>query len=168
MGLRHKLIRISEKDLKKDAKQEMKDFIINRYAHGKDTKLQDIQDAFKCPPWELSEGSVINYLNELTDTRKLSTWKTKTNRYYGPPKIPLPIKVGIAISVIIIVASIIIDAFFTPEVIHNVVYLGLNEVTEQPNVTESTMLPLVIYLLALTFIFTTIWWYTDRKKAKGI
>lgn len=158
MGLRHKLIRVSEKDLKKDAKEEMRDFIVNRYAHGKDTKLQDIQDTFKKPPWELSEGSVINYLNELVGNRKLSSWKTKTNRYYGPPKIPLPIKIGVAISVIIIVISVAIDVFFASQIIPSLYFEH----------SKPTMLPIVIYLISLTFIITLIWYLTDRKKAKGI
>ena len=164
MGKKHKLIRVSGDKLRKDAHNEIKDFIDTRYAKGKDTALQDIQDKFRQPPFSLSEGTVINYLNELVGNRKLSTWKVKNRRYYGPPKISLPIKVGIAIAVIIIGISVLIDIFVPPELIYNYVYLGFS--SEEPTIPKSTMLPLVVYLLTLTTFFTLIWYVQNRKLYK--
>jgi len=157
---------VPEEELKKDAKEQMIDFIKNRFSKGKDTKLQDIQDMFKQAPWELSEGSVINYLNELVEKRKISTWKTKTNRYYGPPKIPLPIKTGIAISAIIIGMSLVIDIFIPSKLIYDYIYFGLD--AEINPTSYSPMFPIVTYLIILTFIITLLWWIADRRKSKSI
>ena len=163
--MKHKLIRVSEDKLRKDAKTEIKEYIVNRYLHGKDAQLQDIQNEFSKPPYELSEGSVINYLNELVDGRKLSTWKQKNLRYYGPPKIPLPIKIGIAASTLIISIGFIIDSFVPPEWVYTYIYLGTySKPTLMP--PDLTTRPIVIYMLLVTIIFTTIWYLSSRKVYK--
>ena len=153
-----------EGDIKQASKEEMVNFVKSRFARGKDTKLQDLQDNFSQKPWELSEGTIINYLNELVEKRKISTWKTKTNRFYGPPKISLPIKVGVAIAVFIISISILIDMYLPPELISRYVYFGLHT---NPH-PYSYMLPLVSYLLILDFIYTIIWYVSYKRKKKSI
>lgn len=165
MGKKHKLIRMPEGDIKEASKVEMVDFIKSRFARGHDTKLQDIQDRFSQQPWELSEGSVINYLNELVEKRKISTWKTKTHRYYGPPKISLPIKIGIAVAVFIIASSLLIDNFCPPDIIGEYLYLGMKSTNPKPT---SYMLPIVVYLIILDMFFTVVWWFSEHKKKKSI
>ncbi len=157
---KHKIIRVSEKKLRNDAKNEIINFIQNRYLKGLDTQLQDIQNEFGKPPYELSEGTVINYLNELVEKRKISTWKQKNLRYYGPPKIPIPIKVGIAISAITITLGLIIDTLLSPEWIYTHIYLASSK---QDTPMFITTRPLVIYILSITFILCTIWHITTRK-----
>jgi hypothetical protein len=164
MSKRHKLIRVSEDKLRKDAKTEIKEFITSRYIHGKDSQLQDIQNEFSKPPYDLSEGSVINYLNELVEGRKLSTWKKKNLRYYGPPKIPLPIKIGIAASVLIITVGFIIDILVPPDWVYTYIYLGVSSEPIKP--PYLTTRPIVIYMLIVTIVFTIIWYLSNRKVYK--
>lgn len=154
---------VSEDKLREDARGQIVEFVQRRFSKVKDTSLQDIQDVFQKPPYGFSEGTVINYLDELVAIRKLSTWKVKNRRYYGPPKLPLPLKIGGAIAAIIIFTSILIDTLVPPMTIYQYVYLGFTEVKEPTNIHHSTMLPLTIYLLAFTALFTAIWYFTNRK-----
>lgn len=162
---RHRIIRVPEERLRKDAKTEIVNFIQNRYLKGLDTQLQDIQNDFGKPPFDLSEGSVINYLNELVGKRKISTWKVKNLRYYGPPKIPLPIKVGIAMSAAIIMIGFMIDTLVPSDWVYSYIYLGAT--STQPELTyHLTTRPLVIYLLIVTIVLCTIWYLSSRKVYK--
>jgi len=131
---------------------------------GKSTSLQDIQDAFQKAPYDLSEGTVINYLTELVDSRKLSTWKQKNRRFYGPPKLPLPLKFGLTMTAIILVIGFIIDTFMPRSYIYEYVYLHFSQDVEE--IPQATMLPLVIYCLIVTIIFTCIWYLSQRKLFK--
>jgi hypothetical protein len=162
---KHKLALVSEEKLRKDARDEIKALIQSRFSKGKDTSLQDIQDVFQKQPYDLSEGTVINYLEELVATRKLSTWKVKNRRFYGPPKIPFPIKMGITISAVIISICLIIDNAFTGEAIHQYIYFGYLDGMEtvQP---QASMMPIMAYLLILTSIFTMVWYLTNRRLYK--
>ena len=78
---RHKLVTVREDKYRKDVRIQMAEFVSNCYLKGKNATLQDIQDVFQDAPFSLSEGTVINYLAELVDKRKLSTWKEKGRRY---------------------------------------------------------------------------------------
>lgn len=143
---------VSEDKLHKDAKTDIVIFVKTRFAHGRSAQLQEIQVRFQKAPYELSEGTVINYLNELVDARKLSTWKSKNLRYYGPPKLPLSIKFGLAVCTIILVFGILIDSFY-PRIV-NYIYF------------TRTMLPLIVYSILLSVIFTTVWYSSQRKLFK--
>jgi hypothetical protein len=160
---KHKLALVSEEKLRKDARDEILILVQARFSKGKDTSLQDIQDVFQKAPYDLSEGTVINYLEELVVNRKLSTWKVKNRRFYGPPKIPFSIKIGITTSVIIVVASLLIDTLLPRNIIHRYIYFGYldGNAVVQPQTTS--MLPLTVYLLSLTIIFTAIWYFSNRK-----
>lgn len=151
-NVRHKLVMVSEDKLHRDAKTDIVDFVKTRFVHGRSAQLQQIQEHFQKAPYELSEGSVINYLNELVDGRKLSTWKSKNLRYYGPPKIPLPIKFGIAVCTLIITLGVLIDNF-SPGIV-NYIYF------------TRTMLPLIVYTIVLSAIFTSVWYSSQRKLFK--
>lgn len=162
MMVRHKLALVSEEKLRKDARDEILVLVQARFSKGKDTSLQDIQDVFQKPPYDLSEGTVFNYLEELVATRKLSTWKVKNRRFYGPPKIPFSIKIGVATSVIIVVGSLLIDTLVPRHIIHQYVYFGyLDGGVIQPQ--NASMLPLLVYLLVLTIALTAIWYFSNRK-----
>jgi len=143
---------VPEDKLHKDAKTDIVDFVKTRFAHVRSAQLQEIQQQFQKAPYELSEGTIINYLNELVDARKLSTWKSKNLRYYGPPKIPLPIKFGMAVCTIIIAFGILIDSF-SPGIV-NYIYF------------THTMLPLIVYTILLSVIFTSVWYFSQRKLFK--
>ncbi len=161
---KHKLIRISEQKLRTDAHTAIKKFIDDRYIRNKTTSLKHIQEEFQKPPYELSEGTVINYLNELLEKRKISTWKQKNRRYYGPPQIPLPIKVGIAVSTVIIGISVLIDMFIPPTFVYQYIYMGLN--SKNMEIPTSTMLPIMCYMLLITVFFTLVWYSQYQKLYK--
>lgn len=149
---RHKLIRVSEDKLHRDAKTEIVDFVKTRFAHVRSAQLMEIQERFQKAPYELSEGTIINYLNELVDEHKLSTWKSKNLRYYGPPKIPFPIKFGLAICVLVIFFGFLVDNFFRELV--NIVYFA------------PTMLPFIVYVVFFSLVFTFAWYLSQRKVYK--
>ena len=161
MGKRHKLIRVSEDKLRSDAKDEIVDLIQNRFASGRDTSLQNIQDVFQQPPYSLSEGSVINYLNELCEQRKISTWKVKNRRYYGPPKVPMPFKVGLASLSIIIISTILIDTYVPSEFIAKYFYFGYIE-----KQVKVSIIPISIYLILATILFIILWYLAEKRKEK--
>jgi hypothetical protein len=152
---KHKLVLFSEEKLRKDARDEIRALVGSRFSKGKDTSLQDIQDVFQKPPYDLSEGTVINYLEELVVTRKLSTWKVKNRRFYGPPKIPLTLKIGMIVGGAIIAICFIFDAFISKKYIIQYIYFG-----------SQSMMPIMIYLLVLTVVFTILWSATNRRLYK--
>ncbi len=160
---KHKLALVSEEKLRRDARDEIIALVQTRFSKGKDTSLQDIQDVFQKAPYDLSEGTVINYLEELVAGRKLNTWKVKNRRYYGPPKIPFPIKIGVSASVIIVVASLLMDNLVPRKLIHQYVYFGYLDGGEAIQPQYTSMFPLTAYLLILTIVFTAIWYFSNRK-----
>jgi len=162
---KHKLALVSEEKLRRDAREEITALVQTRFSKGKDTSLQDIQDVFQKPPYDLSEGTVINYLEELVNNRKLSTWKVKNRRFYGPPKLPKPLKVGGAIGLIIFFVSLLVDTLIPGQLIYQYIYFGYldGDITSFEN---TSMMPLTTYLLVLTFIFTLLWYQTNRKLNK--
>lgn len=162
---KHRLALVSEEKLRKDTRVEIVTLVQSRFSKGKDTSLQDIQDVFQKPPYDLSEGTVINYLEELVVNRKLSTWKVKNRRFYGPPKIPFPIKIGGIFSIVIISICLIIDNAFSGEAIHKYVYFGYLDGTAEIE-PQASMMPIMAYLLILTIVFTLIWYLTNRKLYK--
>ena len=105
----HKLILLEEGENRQRIKKDMVKFIESRWMNNEPTILQDIQVAFQVAPYNLSEGSVRKYLDEIVDSHKISTWKDGKNRYYDPPKIPISIKFGLAIFVVNIVSSVFLD-----------------------------------------------------------
>lgn len=146
------MIVVTEEKLHNDAKKEIVNYVKDRFAHAKSAQLNEIQQKFQGQPYNLSEGTVINYLNELVDGRKLSTWKSKNLRYYGPPKIPLPIKFGIAVCTIIIFSGFLIDNFAKSVV--DYIYFA------------PSMLPFIVIAVFFSLLFTLAWYLSQRKVYK--
>jgi len=162
--MRYKLTLVSEKDYKENIKKKMKEFVEKRWLQGKKTTLQDIQNVFQKPPYNLSEGTVRNYLKELVKNRKLSTHYKNGRRYYTPPKIPSSIKFGAAIAVVIIIAGLIVDMSLPREYISKYVYLYNPELDQNQTAQAPSMLPIVMYLLILTAVFTAFAYWVEKKK----
>jgi hypothetical protein len=139
---KHKLVLLEENENRKRIKKDMVNFIGDRWLNNELTILQDVQVAFQIAPYNLSEGSVRKYLDEIVDARKISTWKDGKNRYYGLPKIPVSIKFGLAMIFVTIISSIFLDRLLF--------------------VDMSPML--VVYLSILITVFT-IFSYTLERKA---
>jgi len=155
---------VNEKDYREQTKRKIKEFVEARWLQGKKTTLQDIRNVFQKPPYNLSEGTVRNYLNELVDNRKLSTYYKNGRRYYAPPKFPLSIKFGIAVAVAIILCGVVVDIFVPSEYILKYVYLYNPNLENQTALQNPSMLPIVIYLLVLTAVFTAFTYWMERKK----
>jgi len=162
--MRFKLALVSEKDYKENIKRKIKEFVESRWLRGEKTTLQDIQNVFQKPPYNLSQGTVINYLKELVKDRKLSTYYKGGRRYYAPPKIPISIKFGIAMAVAIIVCGVIIDILVPSEYILRYVYLYNPGLENQTTPQTPSMLPIVIYLLILTAIFTVFAYWIEKRR----
>lgn len=160
MAEKHKFVLIPVSENKVRIKKHMVEFVNERYLLNKDTTLQDIQNIFQKPPYNLSEGTVWNYLNELVKARKLSTVYRNKRRYYLPPKIPLSIKFGVSVGLIISVLGVIVDNFVPKDILARYVFLyNYNQMPIHPSI-----LPVVIYLLILTVIFTVFSYLLERQK----
>ena len=160
---RYKFTLVSQKDYKEIIKKKIKQFVEERWLQGKKTTLQDIQNAFQ-KPYNLSEGTVRNYLNELVNDRKLSTYYKGGRRFYAPPKIPLSIKFGIAMALLIMVCGVLVDTFVPSDYILKYVYLYNPDLNNQVIPQNPSMLPIVMYLLILTAIFTVFAYWIEKKK----
>jgi len=155
---------MKEEDYRESVKRKMKQFVEERWLQGKKTTLQDIQNVFQKPPYNLSEPTVRKYLRELANDRKLSTYYKNGRRYYAPPKFPLSIKFGIAVAVTIILCGVVVDIFVPSEYILKYVYLYNPNLENQTAPQNPSMLPVVIYLLVLTAIFTVFAYWMEKKK----
>ena len=155
---------VKEEDYREDVKRKMKQFVEERWLQGKKTTLQDIQNVFQKPPYNLSEPTVRKYLKKLVNDGKLSTYYRDGRRYYVPPKFPLSIKFGIAMAVMIILCGVVVDIFVPSEYILKYVYLYNPNLENQTAPQNPSMLPIVIYLLILTAIFTVFAYWMEKKK----
>jgi len=159
-----KLALISEKDYREQTKKKIKQFVEERWLRGEKTTLQDIQNVFQKPPYNLSEGTVRNYLKELVNDRKLSTGYKNGRRYYEPPKLPVSIKFGIAVATVILITGMVVDMFVPSEYILKYVYLYNPNLENQTLPQNPSMLPIVMYLLILITIFTIFAYWIERRK----
>jgi len=76
-----KLTLVKEEDYREDVKRKMKQFVEERWLQGKKTTLQDIQNVFQKPPYNLSEPTVRKYLKKLVNDGKLSTYYRNGRRW---------------------------------------------------------------------------------------
>ena len=141
--MRHKLALIEGGENRQRIKKEMVKFVEDRWLGNKSTILQDIQNTFQDAPYNLSEGSVRAYLDEVVVAHQISTWKNGKNRYYGPPKIPVSIKFGLAIELI----TILLGVLFNRSVI-------------------DFSITLIIYSSFLIIVFTLFSYVQERKSYK--
>jgi len=89
---------------KEKIKKRMVEFIIDSYWMKSITQFKDVEEKFSAPPFTLSKGSVANYLDELVAEHKIMKWREGSNVFYGPPKMPTPLKISIATTVSCLVA----------------------------------------------------------------
>ena len=161
-GVKHKLVLIPETENRERIKKLMVKFVEDRWMKDKDTTLQDILKVFREPPYSLSTGAIVKYLDELVKKRKISTKKTRYHRYYYPPEIPLSLKIGFALSIGLIAFCVLVDLFASPEWICKVIYMG--QVAPHSSVEPHiSTLPILVYLLVLTWGFTGFIYILERK-----
>lgn len=89
---------------KEKVKKKIVEFIIDSYWIKSITQFKDVEEKFSAPPFALSKGSVANYLDELVTEHKIMKWREGINVFYGPPKMPMPAKISIAVTVSCLVA----------------------------------------------------------------
>jgi hypothetical protein len=165
-GKKHKLILIDSKENKERIKRKIVDFVYDRWMNGEDTILQDIRDVFEEQPYDLSNKTVRNYLNELVENRKLSTVKTKNNRLYMPPKLPVSLKIGVGISTLILLFYMLSDMFLTKVQIKKYIYLDMIEIPKNAAFEKISTLPIAAYMLLITVFFTIVAYIFERKTRK--
>jgi len=143
-------------------KSEIKSFITKNYLKGNYTQLKDIQEKIQ-QDFKISEGQVHNLLSDLTDNGKLSTIYDKGKRYYAPPKIPLPIKIGVGMSVITTIFWLILDIFIPSNIVYQYIYLLSGNMHSDPKIINFSSLPFVIYSIMIISVFTFLMVFLTKK-----
>jgi len=144
-------------------KSEIKSFINKNYMNGNYTQLKEIQKKIR-QEFKISEGTVHNLLSDLVDRGKLSTFYFDTGkRYYGPPKIPLPIKIGVAMSIATIIFWMALDIFIPSNIIYQYIYLLSGNMHNNPEIINFNTLPFVIYSIMIISIFAFLMIFLNKK-----
>lgn len=143
-------------------KSEIKSFINKNYIKGNYTQLKDIQEKIQ-QEFKISEGQVHNLLSDLIDKSGLSTFYIKGKRYYAPPKIPLPIKIGVAMSIVTIIFWMALDIFIPSNIIYQYIYLLSGNVHNNPEIINFNTLPFVIYSIMIISIFTFLMIFFSKR-----
>ena len=160
---KQKLALVSEEEVRERAKQAIISFVEDRYWSGKETTQKDILKVFKERPYSLSQGTISNYLTDLISKRKISTSYKDGHRYYTPPKIPLPIKFGIAISLSIITVFTFLNQILSEDIIAKFYFTEIHS-----NPSHITLFPIMIFLLFGFVITSVVWYMAEREKTKRI
>lgn len=160
---RHKLVQVNERYTENAGKQ-IKDFIIDTYVKGEFVAHSEIQRVFQ-RDLKLSEGTINNLLKDLLQKGEISTFYEKGRRYYGPKKIPVSLKTGIAMATIVTFFWFIIDVFSLNAILDNYIRLG-SDLSSIPEISRISTLPFLISSLILIFIITSIWYLTEKFNNK--
>lgn len=164
MLVKQKLTLASEDEIRERNKKRIVGFVEDRFMKGMETTQKDILDVFKERPYQMSQGTIVNYLSFLVDERSLSTSYKNGHRYYALPHLPLSIKFGMASSTAVITLCTLANIFLSKEDIYRIVSFG----EEMPNdISISVSLFPVMFFLLVGFIVTSIVWYVSDGK-KGI
>lgn len=87
----------------------MVEFIINQYwMDDKPSQFKDIKEKFQAPPFKLSDGSIVNYLDELITEKKIRKWRNENKTYYGPLRMHLAVKLCIIVTMICMTATFLL------------------------------------------------------------
>ena len=100
---------------KERVKPKMAEFIINQYwMEDKPTQFKDIKEKFQATPYTLSDGSLVNYLDELISEKKIRKWRNENRAYYGPLKLHLAVKLCIIVTIGCVMATIFLSFVWQP------------------------------------------------------
>lgn len=164
MGKKYKLMGISGEILDNTVGNSILSFVKNNHDDsGELTQQQKIIDHIR-QGIKISDGKIRYLLEDLVKRRKLSTVYDKPNRYYGPPRTPLPIKVCLAMITIIFSLYILIDIIVPKEYLKNVIYLN-NSISDQ-NILHINIFPFAIVGATITIIICIVWYLDFRKLYK--
>lgn len=168
MGGKQKLTLSSEEEIREKAKQGIVELVEKCFWDGKQVTQKDISDAFNSPPFGLSQGTVVNYLSDLVENRRLATVYKDGHRYYEPPHahIPLPIKFGVASSAIVIILCTLANMFLPEEWIYCIMSFG-GEVPGDVPIAVS-FLPAMLFLLVGFIVTSVVWYFSDISRQKEL
>ena len=161
---KYRLMSISSKLLNNTVENAILLFIKdNHNTSGELSQQQKIIDHIT-HDFKISGGKIRLVLEDLVKRRKLSTVYEKPNRYYGPPKIPLPIKICLVMIAFISSLYLMIDIIVPKEYIANIIYLK-NSIDDQ-NISHVNIFPFAIIGIVTTTIVCLIWYLDYRKVFK--
>lgn len=140
---KNKLVLMTEDEQRKRIKADVVKFIDDRWIWNKETVQVDIQSVFQKPPYNISDGTIRNLLDELVTEHKISTWKIGKNRYYGPLKLPISLKFGGIFAISLIAIVLVVDIFF--------------------NYKYVSIFSFLLYSLTMTTIFTAFAYRIEKK-----
>lgn len=158
----YRLMKVQGDAYNNQIKSEIKSFIAENYIKGNYTQLKDIQEKVQ-HEFKISEGQVHNLLRDLVDTGKLSTFYDKGKRYYAPPKIPLPIKIGVALSILTTVFWMVLDMFIPSNFVYQYIYLMSSSTYNDFEIINFSTLPFVIYSIIIISVFTFLMMFFTEK-----
>lgn len=159
---KHKLVKIGKNYLT-IAEQEIKDFIKDNYLKGEYVECSTIQKKFQ-NDLKIAEGTINNILKKLVVSGDISTFYEKGRRYYGPRKLPVSLKTGIAMATVVTFFWVVVDVL-SPTIIDSYVRLG-SDIHSNNIVVETSTLPFLLSSLVIIFIFTFFWFFIDEKNRK--
>lgn len=159
---RYQLMKVQGDAYNNQIKSEIKSFINENYLNGNYTQLKDIQEKVQ-QEFKISEGQVHNLLNDLINNGKISTFYDKGKRYYSPLKIPLPIKIGVALSIVTAVFWMALDIFIPSNLVYQYIYLMSDNMHNGIEIINFSTLPFVIYSIIIISVFTFLMMFLTKK-----
>lgn len=162
---KYRLMKVQGDAYNSQIKVEIKAIITENYIKGNYTQLKDIQEKVQ-QEFKISEGKVHNLLSDLLDAGKLTTVYINGKRYYAPPKIPLPIKIGVSMSVITTVFWMLLDIFIPSNLVYQYIYLMSGNTQNNPEIINFNTLPFVIYSIIIISVFTFLMVVLNKKYIK--
>lgn len=140
---------------------EMEILIQKLYLRGIQVTDEVICDAFNERHGGNSE-TWLKYLFMLEEQNRARSWIDGI-KCYGPPKIPLSIKFGVAASGIVMTLGMLLDMFMSSSAIQRIIYFGGDPIG--PGKSPS-ILPMIIYVMIGIFITTVTWYFSTTYSAK--
>lgn len=153
-------MRTSGDSYKNQIKIEIKSIIDKNYINGKYTRLKDLQSKMQ-KDFKISEGQVHILINDLLNDKKISTFYDN-GRYYAPPRIPVAIKIGVAMAAVTTAFWMAVDIFIPSNLIYRYIYLS-SDIYETPEIAHFSTVPFVIYSLIIITVFTFLMVFSTKK-----
>jgi hypothetical protein len=160
-GSKPTLLKSGGDTLNEVIKLKIRNFIVENYNDGEYTKQSEIIKHIQ-KGGRISDTAVRNSISELIKDRKISTFYDG-NRYYGPTKIALPLKVCTGMITSILFGYLLIELLLPSKILSSIIYLysDPNSLEQMPKVN---MVPFVGVSIFITLIIT-IFWYLDSRKS---
>ena len=161
MVRKFRLIRVETKTLNNTIERSILDYVNKKDDDNEYAQQQQIIDHVR-NDCKVSDKKLRDILVDMVDHRKLSTFYDKPFRYYSLPKLPLPIKVCLAMIGSILGFYLFIDIFVPKQMLLDLIYLKVpgseNVFLYNVNVFSYAFFCIIIVL------FITLFWYYDYRK----